>query len=90
MAIDRDGGRSRATITRSPAGLHSPEDWRIAVADASRTTIEIVGLVSRGARTSSGRHSARGPEIADGRQRRPRLGQVDPVVTPDQAEREVV
>lgn len=48
-AIDHYGGAGRATVTRSPAGLYSPEYWRIAVADASRTTVEIVSLASRGA-----------------------------------------
>lgn len=48
-AIDQYGGAGRATVTRSPAGLYSPEYWRIAVVDASRTTIEIVSLASRGA-----------------------------------------
>lgn len=56
----------------------------------ARRTTEVVSLASRGARTSSERRSAGGAEVADGRQRRARLGQVDPVVTPDQTKREVV
>lgn len=48
-AIARSGGAGRPTVTRSPAGLYSPEYWRIAVTDASRATVDIVTLASRGA-----------------------------------------
>lgn len=48
-AISRSGGAGRPSVSRSPAGLYSPEYWRIAVADASRSVVDIVTLASRGA-----------------------------------------
>lgn len=50
-AISRSGGAGRPSVSRSPAGLYSPEYWRISVADASRSVVDIVTLASRGATT---------------------------------------
>lgn len=50
-AISRSCGAGRPSVSRSPAGLYSPEYWRISVADASRSVVDIVTLASRGATT---------------------------------------
>ncbi len=47
-AIGAAGGVGTARVVRSPAGLHSPEYWRIVVTGANGTAIDVVRRAARG------------------------------------------
>ena len=49
-ALERTGGLGRPTVTRSPAGLYSPEYWRIRVEAADRVTRSTLAQLSSGRR----------------------------------------
>jgi hypothetical protein len=47
-AIDRIGGRGRPIVTRSPAGLYTPEYWRVRVIGADSLTREALSQLASG------------------------------------------
>jgi len=47
-AIERIGGRGRPTVTRSPAGLYSPEYWHLRIDGADTKTREAVAALASG------------------------------------------
>jgi hypothetical protein len=49
-AIARVGGRGRPTVTRSPAGLYTPEYWHIRVDGADAATRDGMARLATGAR----------------------------------------
>jgi hypothetical protein len=49
-ALQRAGGAGRPTVTRSPAGLYSPEYWHIRVEAADRVTRATLDQLSSGRR----------------------------------------
>jgi hypothetical protein len=49
-AIERAGGGGRPTVTRSPAGLYSPEYWHIRIEAADRITRALIDQLSSGRR----------------------------------------
>lgn len=49
-AIARIGGSGRPTVTRSPAGLHTPEYWHIRVEGADALTRDGLTRLATGAR----------------------------------------
>jgi len=49
-ALERTGGLGRPTVTRSPAGLYSPEYWHIRVEGADRITRSTIEQLSSGRR----------------------------------------
>jgi hypothetical protein len=49
-ALERAGGHGRPTVTRSPAGLYSPEYWHIRVEAADRITRSTLDQLSSGRR----------------------------------------
>jgi hypothetical protein len=49
-ALQRAGGTGRPTVTRSPAGLYSPEYWHIRVEAADRVTRATLDQLSSGRR----------------------------------------
>ena len=49
-ALERTGGHGRPTVTRSPAGLYSPEYWHIRVEGADRVTRSTLDQLSSGRR----------------------------------------
>jgi hypothetical protein len=49
-ALERVGGHGRPTVTRSPAGLYSPEYWHIRVEAADRITRSTLDQLSSGRR----------------------------------------
>lgn len=49
-AIQRAGGAGRPIVTRSPAGLYSPEYWHIRVEGADRITRATLDQLSSGRR----------------------------------------
>lgn len=48
--LQRVGAAGQATVTRSPAGLYSPEYWHIRVEGADRITRETLDQLSSGRR----------------------------------------
>lgn len=49
-ALERTRGLGRPTVTRSPAGLYSPEYWHIRVEGADRVTRSTLDQLSSGRR----------------------------------------
>jgi hypothetical protein len=49
-ALERTGGLGRPTVTRSPAGLYSPEYWHIRVEAADRVTRSTLDQLASGRR----------------------------------------
>jgi hypothetical protein len=49
-AIERAGGHGRPTVTRSPAGLYTPEYWHIRVEAADRVTRATIDQLQSGRR----------------------------------------
>jgi hypothetical protein len=49
-AIERAGGHGRPTVTRSPAGLYTPEYWHIRVEAADRVTRTTIDHLQSGRR----------------------------------------
>jgi hypothetical protein len=49
-AIDRIGGRGRPTVTRSPAGLYTPEYWHVRVEGADQATRRAIERLTAGGR----------------------------------------
>jgi hypothetical protein len=49
-ALERTGGLGRPTVTRSPAGLYSPEYWHIRVQAADRVTRSTLDQLASGRR----------------------------------------
>ena len=49
-AIERAGGHGRPTVTRSPAGLYTPEYWHIRVESADRITRTTIDQLQSGRR----------------------------------------
>ncbi len=49
-AIARCGGDGRPTVTRSPAGLHTPEYWHIRVEGADTRTRDAIDRLTAGGR----------------------------------------
>lgn len=49
-ALERTGGHGRPTVTRSPAGLYSPEYWHIRVEAADRITRSTLDQLQSGRR----------------------------------------
>lgn len=49
-AIGRAGGRGKPAVTRSPAGLYSPEYWHIRVEGADSRTRDAIGRLTAGGR----------------------------------------
>lgn len=49
-AVARMGGCGRPTVTRSPAGLHTPEYWHIRVDGADAVTRDGLSRLAAGAR----------------------------------------
>jgi hypothetical protein len=49
-ALQRAGGGGRATVTRSPAGLYSPEYWHVRVEGADRVTRATLDQLASGRR----------------------------------------
>src|SRR4051794_24081540 len=47
-AIERFGGKGRPSVTRSPAGLYSPEYWHLRIDGADSKTREAVGALASG------------------------------------------
>ena len=47
-AIAETGGTGAPRVTRSPAGLYSPEYWRIVVTDANAAAVSVVRRAVRG------------------------------------------
>jgi len=47
-AIERVGGRGRPTVTRSPAGLYTPEYWHVRIEGANPTTRAAVERLAAG------------------------------------------
>jgi hypothetical protein len=49
-ALERTGGLGRPTVTRSPAGLYSPEYWHIRVEAADKVTRSTLDQLASGRR----------------------------------------
>ena len=49
-AINRIGGRGRPVVTRSPAGLYTPEYWQIRIEGADGRTRDAIGRLTAGGR----------------------------------------
>jgi hypothetical protein len=49
-AIEKAGGSGRPTVTRSPAGLYSPEYWHIRIERADRITRDTIDHLQSGRR----------------------------------------
>ena len=49
-AIARVGGAGRPTVTRSPAGLHTPEYWHIRIEGADSRTRDAIDRLTAGGR----------------------------------------
>ena len=49
-AINRIGGRGRPLVTRSPAGLYTPEYWQIRIEGADGRTRDAIGRLTAGGR----------------------------------------
>jgi hypothetical protein len=47
-AIERCGGRGRPTVTRSPAGLYTPEYWHLRIDGADARTREAIATLASG------------------------------------------
>ena len=45
-AIDRMGGQGRPVVTRSPAGLYTPEYWHVRINDADARTRSILARLA--------------------------------------------
>lgn len=52
-AIERIGGKGQATVTRSPAGLYTPEYWHVRIVAADRVTREAIATLATGGRPGS-------------------------------------
>jgi hypothetical protein len=51
-AIDRLGGKGRATVVRSPAGLYTPEYWRVRIDGADDVTRAAIARLLTGGRVA--------------------------------------
>jgi hypothetical protein len=51
-AIDRLGGKGRATVVRSPAGLYTPEYWHVRIDGADDLTRAAIARLVTGGRVS--------------------------------------
>lgn len=49
-AIERSRGKGRPSVTRSPAGLYTPEYWHIRVEGADKVTRNVVDQLAAGRR----------------------------------------
>ncbi len=52
-ALERIGGRGQVTVTRSPAGLYTPEYWHVRIVAADRVTHEAIAVLATGGRPGS-------------------------------------
>ena len=52
-AIERIGGKGQATVTRSPAGLYTPEYWHVRIAGADDVTRGAIATLATGGRLGS-------------------------------------
>ncbi len=51
-AIDRAGGQGRPIVTRSPAGLYTPEYWHVRINGADELTRLTVSQLTAGGRSN--------------------------------------
>ena len=51
-AIERLGGKGRATVVRSPAGLYTPEYWHVRIDGADDVTRAAIGRLVTGGRVA--------------------------------------
>jgi hypothetical protein len=51
-AIERLGGKGRATVVRSPAGLYTPEYWRVRIDGADDVTRAAIARLLTGGRVA--------------------------------------
>lgn len=49
-AIERIGGKGQATVTRSPAGLYTPEYWHVRIVGADARTRGAIATLATGGR----------------------------------------